>query len=446
MMKLKDNKIFMMGIGGIGVSALALMCKSLGAQVSGCDKKESKPILKTLKDKGIRILPENEYDLKGVDYLVYSNAVPFQHEIIQAAIKAGISIFKRGEFLGKFINENKSIAVTGSHGKTTVTFLIGHILKECNRSPKIYGGGIGLKEESNYIHGDGDWLVAELDESDRTFVGAKPTITVITNMDYEHIDLYKTKKEHTKAFEEFISGMKADSVLIINGDDEELLSISKNNFKGNSLITCGQGAHNRAKINVIMNGGTKVEFNHNGRKITLTSGLKGIHNAYNQTFAYFAGISVGLKPEELIDSISHFKGVRRRYEILRVLQNNTEIISDYGHHPTEIKAVLDTVVKDGKNKIIAVFEPHKNSRLGYFMNDFASVLQTADKVICTDIYTAGEGGDVGALMKELIEKIGNKAIYVSKNDIMNFVIDNYCKGEKVILFSAGDLDSIFRVQ
>jgi len=436
----------MMGIGGVGVSALARLCKANGACVSGTDINDSL-MLNKLESEGINILSESDVNLKDYDIIVHSNAVSISNKIVIEAKKNRIPVYKRGEMLAEVISNDRSVAVTGSHGKTTVTFLLGNILLQSMDAKYVYGGGTEVINQTNYIAGEGLWIVAELDESDKTFLKARPGITIISNLDFEHVDEYKDFTEQKQVFCSYIKNLSSDSILIINGDDDELRKISKEYFKGKEIIHCGFGVGNDYQIKNFNNTDKGIEFKviveQNNFPIELK--LKGKHNALNSLYAFVVALKIGVTPRQIIDALFSFKGVKRRMEVLKELSGGGILISDYGHHPTEISSVLDAYRdNDNISKIVAVFEGHRNSRVSFFLEEFCEVLAKADLVVLVDLHTAYEEGDSESLLKNIKNCIGSKCIRVSNDMVVSYIEKNFISGEIVVIFSAGKIDSIIR--
>ena len=435
-----------MGVGGVGVSALARLCKAEGAVVSGTDISNSLTVNK-LKSEGFDILSESAVNVLNYDMVVHSNAVAETNQIIMKAKRGSIPVFKRGEVLAKIISNDKSIAVTGSHGKTTITFLLGSVLLTSHDANYLYGGGMESVTQTNYIMGEGSWIVAELDESDKTFLEASPKITIISNLDFEHVDEYKDFAEQKEVFCKYINNLSPDSVLIINGDDVELKNISEQNFKGKELICCGVHVSNNYQIKGFKNTDEGIEFDiiYAGHSWHMKLTLKGRHNAFNSLYAFVAALKTGVDPDQIISPLSCFKGVKRRMELLKELPGGGFLISDYGHHPTEISSVLDAYLERGKFvKLAVVFEGHRNSRVGFFLNEFSDALGKADKVVLVDLHTAYEKGDSESLLENIRNNLGSKCVRVSNDLVVSYIEKNFNNGEIVVIFSAGKIDSIIR--
>ena len=442
----KNKKILMMGVGGIGVSALARYAKDNGAKVSGCDAHFTS-FLKTLESEGIRILAEENVSASDYEEIIRSNAVPKEHVVLQEAYKLGIPVWRRGDILAEILSDTSSIAVTGSHGKTTITFLIAHLLKTAGHDPTVYGGGIDLASKTNYIGGKGKWFVAEMDESDRTFVAAKPLISVISNLELEHVDQYPTFNLLKEAFAQYLSQARDGAFWVMNGDDPVLVELKQHFALNDHIVICGQKVQHPYRLLYVEQRakGIQIEISTPKGNMLIQSRLLGIHNAYNMLMAAAAAHLAGLNNDQICEGFQKYPGVKRRFELLKVLEGGTELISDYGHHPTEIGAVLKAVKTEKNHKIIAVFEAHRCSRFKALMNEFALVFKGVDRLIVTDIHTAGEPDETETLVKELRAKTGDvPSLYVPRDEIYDYLSREFCQGEKIILFTAGKLDSVVR--
>ena len=435
-----------MGVGGIGVSALARYAKDNGAFVAGCDANDS-PVLKALETEGIRILTEKNVLVSDYEGIIRSNAVPKEHVILQEALRLGIPVWRRGDVLADILSNTSSIAVTGSHGKTTITSLIAHLLKSAGKDPTLYGGGIDLASKTNYIGGKGKWFVAEMDESDRTFVAARPLISVISNLELEHVDQYPTFNLLKEAFAQYLSQSREGAFWIMNGDDPVLVELKQHFSHSENIVVCGQKVQHSYRLLYVEQRpeGIKIEISTPKGNMVIQSRLLGLHNAYNMLMAAAAAHLAGLTNDQICDGFRKYPGVKRRFELLKILSGGTELISDYGHHPTEIGAVLKAVKSEKNHKIIAVFEAHRCSRFKALMNEFALVFKGVDKLIVTDIHTAGEPDETESLVQELISKTGEvPSLYVPYREVYDYILKEFGQGEKVILFTAGKLDSVVR--
>lgn len=444
MFNTKEKKIFMIGIGGIGMSALSRLYKSYGVSVSGYDDNQSE-ILTTLKKEGIEIFDSLNIELNEFDIVIYSSDISKEHYLMQEALKLNKTLIKRGEALSEIINNTDSIAITGAHGKTTLTLLISLVLKTGGLEPYVYAGGIDLKYNSNFIKGNGNILVAEMDESDATFISAKPLYTIITNIDHEHVTKYKTINDVIEAFTSFIINLPLNSTLILNGDDIILRELCTKNFKGKNVILCGK--NNKCNnffydIKTINKKGMTLQISCSKEQYSIETSLIGEHHASNITLALALFSELKIDKNSIYSGIKEFKGVKRRLEKIFVNDYKGVWYSDYGHHPAEINAVL-TAMKNVNSdiKLNVVFEAHRFSRLLTFFDDFVSALKKADFIILSDIYAASEKGNAEEMIDKLLKSIGReKTIHLHNKDIYPYMRQHFNDNSNVIIFSAGSLD------
>jgi UDP-N-acetylmuramate--alanine ligase len=442
----KNQKILMMGIGGIGVSALARLYKDAGAIVSGCDLHASY-LLKTLEREGITILSENEVCVQDYTRIIHTHAIPETHPILMEAHKQKIPVLERGAALAQKLCGKGTVAITGSHGKTTLTFLIGTLLTKAGRNPTVCGGGIDHVLDSNYRSGSEETFVAEMDESEPTFLKARPQVTLISNLDHEHVDAYPTKDHLVQTFSQFLSHLPSESTLVIYAEDQTLLEISRKYFCGKRLITCGLNSAWDYVLKEVHESKNGLSLQITGPKKTLhcQSPLLGLHNAMNITLASACAHACGLSDEEIELGIPHFFGVKRRLEILQ--KNHARyLVTDYAHHPTEIQTVFSTLHKCFPTQpLVAIFEAHRLTRISAFMEGFVKTLASFDCVILADVHSAGESGDAETLLSELREKIGKeKCMRVKNSELYTHLQTRPLTDEIQVLLSAGNLDEVIR--
>jgi UDP-N-acetylmuramate--alanine ligase len=436
----------MMGAGGIGVSALARLYHARGARVTGCDRKDA-AVLKDLAAEGIRIVREREILCGDYDCVIHSTAVPENHPVLRRFREAKRPVLKRGQALCALINRGPSVAVTGSHGKTTITFMVGRLLAAAGMRPDVYAGGIDPETGSNFIAGGGAWLVAELDESDRTFYEGRPSILVISNMDWEHVDVYRDARAHREAFRTVIEKTGAGTRLVVNADDAELRKMCREHFPGRSLFECGFSEKSDYRVLEWREGkrGLELKLAGPGKTFECEAPVFGRHNAVNMTLAIAAADLAGASADAIASGFRSFPGVARRFEVLGVIPGGGLLISDYGHHPAEIRAVLETARnRFPGRRLVAVFEPHRFSRLRAFWDDFRRALSKADMVLLADVYGAGETGDAETLKARLAEAIGGEKSRPLPTAEVPEALGEFRSGEIVVCFSAGPLDAVVR--
>lgn len=415
----KIRKVHFVGIGGIGVSAIARMMLSEGKNVSGSDSSESL-ITKDLKKLGAKIfLGHNAKNITGdVDLIVYTPAVNEENPELKKAKKLNIPTLSYPETLG-IISKNKfTIAISGAHGKTTTTAMVGKILLDAKKEPTIIVGSLLKDSKSNFVAGKGDYFVVEACEYKKSFLNLNPKIIVITNIDNDHLDYYGNLENIKKAFAEFASKLPEDGYLICDPNDKNLKEIFK-----------------IAK-------GKVIDY----MKMTTSFNLKipGEHNVKNAKAAMVVARILGIDDKKSLSSLNSFSGTWRRFEHKGKTKNGVLVYDDYGHHPTEIKATLKGARElFGGNKIWCVFQPHLYSRTKLLLNDFGKSFNDADEIILADIYAAREPKNKSInskILAEEIEKNGVKVVYFNSfNKIAKFLIENTKEGDVVITMGAGDI-------
>ena len=424
--------MYFLGIGGIGMSALARYYHSRGCVVAGYDRTCS-PLTKQLQDEGMAIHYEDNPNLLPalIDKVIYTPAVPRDLNEIAEIRRRGIPIIKRAEALGAISKEHFTIAVSGTHGKTTTTAMVAHILKECGVDTTAFIGGIANNFDSNLLLGSIEsTLVVEADEFDRSFLQLDPNISIVNSIDADHLDIYGDKQHLVEGFNEFAKLTK-QCVIVKEGLD----------VNANNIIRFGLGESNdfHAQILNSANGTTDfiIEFNGNATEIHLP--LAGNHNVLNATAAFAAATQIGIQPVEIAKALATFKGVKRRFDI-RVRTNDFIYIDDYAHHPEEIKSCLSAIKTSFPSKrVTVVFQPHLFTRTRDFMEDFASSLAMADSLILLDIYPAREKPIEGITSQALLEKtkIADKRL-CKKEDLLATI--EQLHPELLVTMGAGDID------
>ena len=394
---LKRRNVHFIGIGGIGMSAIAEILHSKSFTVTGSDINDN-IITERLKKKGIKVFSKHsKQNIRNVDIVVYSSAVKFSNIEIKSAIKKKIPLYSRAMMLADVMRLKSSITVSGSHGKTTSTSLISCILERANFDPTIINGGIINGIGANAKLGNGEWIVAEADESDGSFTMLPSTIGVINNIDLEHLDYYKNLDDIKESFIKYANNIPFYGFLSINIDDKNILNIF-NKINHKQIYTYGfskKANFSAANVKIIKRNNTFFtcfDIIKNIEKKVLKKvliPLIGFHNIYNTLAAY--SISKGLKIHDSVirNALETFQGVKRRFSIIHN-SSDIMIIDDYAHHPKEIKMTLNALKKITKNKIIAIFEPHRFSRINELEEDFINSFEDADVIFVLPIYTAGE--------------------------------------------------------
>ena len=440
-MNLKTVKhIYFLGIGGIGMSALARYFNFEGKKVTGYDRTPS-PLTDRLIQEGVDIHFTDSVDLIPIDIelIVYTPAIPKEQKEFQYLNNSNIPMLKRSEILGEISKDYFTIAIAGTHGKTTITSMVAHILKYNNVAVNAFIGGIANNFSSNLVlSDDAKVMVVEADEFDRSFLTLHPDLAVISSMDADHLDIYSNANFLKESFFMFSEQIRKDGWLI----SQSSLEVASR-FMGKSL---SYSATNKADFyanNIhIENGRTLFELKIKEQLLArIQLQLPGNHNVENAIAASAVCLKYGLSADEIAEALLHYKGVHRRFEFL-IQTDDLVMIDDYAHHPTEIKACLQAARSlFPTKKILGVFQPHLFSRTRDFMDDFAEALSQFDELILLDIYPAREKPIEGINSKALLEKVGiaNKRL-CSKEQLISCVEAK--NTEVLIMMGAGDIDRL----
>lgn len=435
------------GIGGIGVGTLASLMIDKGHQVSGSDLKDS-AMTATLREKGATVMiGHSGQNVQDADYVVYSSAVSAENPELKTAKSKRIPILRRAELLAQIMDNHVGITVAGAHGKTTTTSMVSHLLLNAGLNPTTAVGGILNNSESHNANlGGGKYFVAEVDESDGSFLYFSPQYSIVTNIDFEHLDFYHTWDNIVKAYEQFVARTQPDGLLIGCGDDTRLKEML---IKGKrKYLTYGFSPVNdlhTESMNFVNNQECFWEFdcvfkNQKLPRFQLT--IPGQHNILNAMACITLGLQLGIDPQVIQKSIKSFAGVKRRFQRKGTV-NDILVVDDYGHHPTEIVATLKAAHSVKKNRLITVFQPHRYSRTKFLMQDFVSALSQTDVLILTDIYAASEEPIPGITSEVLLGKIhdhGQKdAVYLKKDEIAAHLLKIVRPGDLVLTLGAGDV-------
>jgi len=402
----KIERIHFVGIGGTGMSGLAEILLTMGYQVSGSDLSAS-AVTERLSSLGAKIYlgHEREHAL-GADLVVISSAIGRYNPELRAARESGTATLKRGEVLAEIMRLRNGIAVAGSHGKTTTTSLTGHLLTQAGLDPTVIVGGQLKKIGSNALFGRGDYLVAEADESDRSFLDLQPTLAVVTNIDREHLDRYRSLVDIRKAFLKFMRHVPFYGLAIVCGDDPNVRAILPEMRK--RVTTYGFGEHNRLRAVDVEADGLAQRFTVLSDDETLGRArvtLPGRHNIQNALAAIAVGLEVGIEPAACLAALDGFDGVGRRCEVHPETAGMIWI-DDYAHHPTELAAILSTVRSVfPERRLLAFFQPHRYSRVQGLAREFAEVLGDVDQLVLSEIYPGGEKPLPGVTTDLLIDQI-----------------------------------------
>lgn len=445
-MHIKDyHNIYFIGIGGIGMSAIARYFNELGKQVSGYDK-TSTALTKKLESECIDIHYEDNVDLivDGIDLVIYTPAIPQKHKELNWLRSKGYRVIKRAEALGMISRDTKAIAVAGTHGKTSTSSLITHILTYGNVRFSAFLGGILRGVESNYINHGYEWVVLEADEYDRSFHHLNPEVAVLLSMDPDHLDIYGDHETMQKGFWKFVEKINPGGTLIYKVNLEkdfpagwkEILEV-----KDIMWISFGiEEGDARAKKISVKDGFFVFDYCHGDLIIDgIKTSLPGDHNIENAVAALTAARKTGIDEKVILESLSSFPGILRRFERL-YSDEDVVYIDDYAHHPTELNAAISAARKMyPEKKITGIFQPHLFSRTKDFADGFAESLDALDEVVLLPIYPARELPMEGVTSEMIVERMKNKKVKVV-NDIA--LIDELKSRsvEIIMTLGAGDID------
>lgn len=413
-----------MGAGGAGVSALARVYLARGDEVSGCDRRDS-PATRILLAEGARIsVGHDPAHVAGQDLVIYSSAIGSGSEELVAARGAGLRVLSRAEALAELIATSESIAVAGSHGKTTVTAMVGHILLAAGFDPTVLVGD-GWSSRA----GRSPWLVAEADESDGSLALHRPRHGVLTNVDFDHPDHFRDVEEIDRLFRGFLRAI--GGVAVVCADDRRARAMPA----GGRRVTYGFAAG----ADYCCEGERSVRLLRRGELLAeVTLAVPGRHNAQNAAAAFALAVELGVEPAAAAAALGSYGGAHRRLERLGSWRG-AAVYDDYGHHPTEVRATLAAARELGPRRLVLVFQPHRYSRFLALRDEFASSFDGADAVVVTEIYAAGEENPGGVSAVALAERAPN-ARFASDFDTARAQLEELVgEGDLVLLMGAGDI-------
>ena len=447
----QKDLIHFIGIGGIGMSGLAQIMKNMGFRIQGSDQHKNKNTINCAK-LGIKVfIGHAQSNVKKATILVKSTAIKNNNPEIKYAKKNKIPIYSRAEVLADVVSQKKNIIITGSHGKTTTTSLVAKILSDQKLDPTIINGGVINSLKSNAKLGKGDWAILEADESDGSFLKLPINYSIVTNVDYEHLDYYKKYKNLENSFVEFINKTPPTGKTIICFDNKNVRKILKK-VKNKNILTYGENI----KANYVI---TKIKYNldstsfnlsfkdrENKKKIIKNINVKllGKHNVLNASAAFIVCLNLGADQNVIKKSLKNFSGVQRR--MTKVFsKNKNDFYDDYAHHPTEISSILEGVSNVyNKRKIISIFEPHRYSRVLSLKKEFSKCFLKSDMVIICPLYSAGEKKDSKFNLINFANSISKNSktqiiIVKTELELIKYFKRNLTSNEIIIGMGAGSI-------
>jgi UDP-N-acetylmuramate--alanine ligase len=420
------QSVHLLGIGGSGVSALARLFLERGDRVSGCDLRESETTRALVAEGAEILLGHDPAHVSGQDLLVYSPAVKGAAEELAAARASGARVLTRAEMLAELIAATDSIAVAGTHGKTTVTFMVGHVLAAAGRDPSILVGD-GLSTRA----GRSRWLVAEADESDGSLELHRPSHALLTSVEFDHPDHFRDLEEVDALFRRFLAAVPG--VAVVCADYERVLAMPV----GGRRVT--YGLSEKADYRCVATGEQMFHVLHRGKELVeLKLQIPGSQNRQNATGALAMSVELGVDAEVAAGALATFRGAHRRMERLGTWRG-ASIYDDYGHHPTKVRETLAAARELGHRRLILVFQPHRYSRFQALRDDFAVSLQAADAVVVTEIYSAGEQNPAGLSAVDLAMKVPRARFAPDFGTARQHLEELVGEGDLVLVMGAGDV-------
>ena len=442
--KTKINHVHFVGIGGIGMSGIAEVLLNLGYEVSGSDIRKTE-ITCRLEQLGARVhYQHQEKNIEGSEVVVVSSAIKQENPEIQAAAEKLIPVIPRAEMLAELMRMKYGVAVAGTHGKTTTTSLIATVLAHGGLDPTVVTGGKLNSIGSSAKLGQGDFLVAEADESDGSFLKLLPTIAVVTNIDPEHLDYYQGIEQIKETFLQFIDRIPFFGLAVLCLDQENVQSLIPQLRKRFTTYGLSSQADFQAKDMSFDGPHTSFELVHRDERIgRLTVHMPGIHNVCNVLATVATAFELDVDFKTIQEALSEFSGIQRRFQRKAEIEDIL-VFDDYGHHPTEIKATLRAAKRGWRRRVVALFQPHRYTRTKALFDEFLTAFYEADVLVITDIYPAGEEEIEGVHARNLFEGIrehGHRDVhYISdKNKILQHLLRIIIPGDLVITLGAGDI-------
>lgn len=442
------SHLHFIGIGGVSMSGLAEILLTDGYKVSGTDSKES-PILNRLRKLGAKIyLGHDAENIKGADLIIYTDAISKDNVELREAITSNVDIVDRATFLGALMkNYTNSVAVSGTHGKTTTTSMIASITKSLEFNPTMLVGGNLNEIGGNVRLGSKNYILTEACEYKANILKYFPTMAIILNMDEDHLDYFKDMNHIIETFKGYAGNLESEAYLLINSDDENFDKIVENTKANVVTFAIKNQADYRAEyVSFSDDGFATFTLNIRDKEFyPVKLSVMGNHNVSNALAAIAATHTLGIPIEVIINNIFEYQGVGRRLEFKGYF-NDVKVIDDYAHHPTEISATLEAVRNNASGKIYCVFQPHTFTRTKILLESFSKSFNHADKVIITDIYAAREvdNGEIHSrdLANAVIEK-GNDCIYLSSfEEAEDYLVKNAKAGDIILTMGAGNIYSL----
>jgi UDP-N-acetylmuramate--alanine ligase len=439
------SRVHFVGIGGAGMSAIAKVLLERGVIVSGSDLKASRPMT-LLEAMGARVhVGHDAGHVAGAETVVFSSAIPERNPELRAAREAGIRVVARGEALAAVLRDARSIVVAGTHGKTTTTSMIVSVLRAAGRDPTYLVGG-GLNDAgTNAKTGRDDVAVAECDESDGSFLLLSPYVSVVTNVEPDHVDYWESEAALQAAFERFLEGTDPAGATVVPAAQPEVVAWAQD--APGRCVTFGEDGDVRAAVLHLEAAGAAFALDVDGSRHEVQLRVPGLHNVMNALAAAAACREVGVGPEAIAAGLREYRGVERRWQV-RGEAHGVTVIDDYAHHPTEVRATIGAARPGPWRRVVAVFQPHRYSRTRAFASAFGESFAGADRVVVTDVYGAGEEPVPGITGKLVADAVcgawpGRPVAYLPHRDeLVAYLAGTARPGDAVLTLGAGDITTV----
>jgi UDP-N-acetylmuramate--alanine ligase len=438
------HRIHFIGIGGAGMSGLARIALSYGIEVSGSDAKDSS-VVAALRILGAHIDVTHEGDhVDGSNFVVFSTAISEHNPELVRARELGLPILTRAQLLAILMSVSKSIAVAGTHGKTTTSSMLAVALQSCGLDPSFAIGGTITASGSNAHKGTGELFVAEADESDGSFIEYHPFAAIVTNVEHDHVDFFATPEMVTKAFLDFAATINPEGFLIYCNDDAGSKALGK---ACSEISTVSYGTDTSSDLVIdkieLFAMSSKARVVWRGKSLGMIElHVPGHHNLLNGCAVLAMGMALGLEHSAIIAGLATFQGTGRRFELIGTV-HGIRVVDDYGHHPTEIDVTLQAARRyAGDGRVIVIFQPHRYSRTQAFITEFAHVLNQADRAILLEVYAASEQAIPGISSQLIVDEMTHGEFIPNFIDATQTLIESAQPGDVIMTLGAGDVSSL----
>ena len=435
------------GIGGAGMSGIALVLKARGVRVTGSDLRESR-YTHALVRAGIDVaIGHDAANLGTPEVVVVSSAIPEGNPELTEAHRRGLPVWQRAQMLAHLAEDRKTVAVAGTHGKTTTSSMVATMLSGLGLEPTFLIGGEVCAFGTNAVAGSGDHYVVEADESDGSFMHLDPDVLLITNIEADHLDHYGTLAKVEETFAAFMGKVKRDGTLVVCRDDERLVELAGE--VPCSVLTYGHHAEADVRITTAQRCGLgyRSRIALSELEVEVSTSIPGLHNVANAAGAVAVAHALDLDPDAAATALSAFGGVKRRFERVGEVAHVT-VVDDYAHHPTEVAATLHAARDLGFRRVWAVFQPHRFTRTAALATEFGSAFGEADRVVLLDVYSAGETPIPGVSGRTILETVLRQdpraalAWLPHRADVVSYLVSNVGAGDLVLTIGAGDVTTL----